>query len=80
MEYTAKQIAGFVNGTVDGDETIKVSTICRIEEGAPEALSFLGNPKYEEYIYETRAGIVLVNADFVPSKPIHTTMIRVANA
>jgi UDP-3-O-[3-hydroxymyristoyl] glucosamine N-acyltransferase len=80
MEYTAKQIAGFVNGSIDGDETIKVSTICRIEEGVPEGLSFLGNPKYEEYIYETRAGIVLVNADFVPAKPIQTSLIRVANA
>ncbi len=80
MEYTAKQIAGFINGTVEGNENAKVSTICRIEEGAPGALSFLGNPKYEEFIYETQADIILVNQDFVPAKKISGTLIRVPNA
>lgn len=80
MEYTAKQIAGFINGTVEGDGDVKVSAISRIEEGKPGTLSFLGNPKYEEYIYGTEASIVLVNKDFAPAKPISGTLIRVENA
>jgi len=80
MKYTAKQIAGFINGTVEGDEEVAVNAISRIEEGKPGTLSFLGNPKYEEYIYETAASIVLVNRDFAPSKPVNGTLIRVDNA
>ena len=80
MEYTAKQIAGFINGTVEGDGDVKVNAISRIEEGKPGTLSFLGNPKYEEYIYDTQASIVLVNKDFNPAKPIGGTLIRVDNA
>ena len=80
MEYTAKQIAGFINGTVEGNEGVTVNAISRIEEGKPGTLSFLGNPKYEEYIYTTEASLVLVNTDFVPTKPIQSTLIRVENA
>lgn len=80
MEYTAKQIAGFINGTVEGNDDVKVNAISRIEEGKTGTLSFLGNPKYEEYIYGTEASIVLVNKDFSPAKPIGSTLIRVDNA
>lgn len=80
MEYTAKQIAGFINGEVEGNGEVAVSAISRIEEGTPGSLSFLGNPKYEEFIYDTSASIVLVNKDFVPAKPVNSTLIRVNNA
>ncbi|MCG9912083.1 MAG: UDP-3-O-(3-hydroxymyristoyl)glucosamine N-acyltransferase [Flavobacteriales bacterium] len=80
MEYTALQIAGFINGSVEGDEQAKVNAICRIEEGRQGALSFLGNLKYEEFIYNTEASIVLVNQDFKPAAPIKSTLIRVPNA
>lgn len=80
MEYTAKQIAGFINGRVEGDENVAVNAISRIEEGTSGTLSFLGNPKYEEHIYATSASIVLVNNDFSPTKPINSTLIRVENA
>jgi UDP-3-O-[3-hydroxymyristoyl] glucosamine N-acyltransferase len=80
MEYTAKQIAGLINGTVEGNENVAVSAISRIEEGQPGSLCFLGNPKYEEHIYATEASIVLVNKDFSPSKDISSTLIRVENA
>lgn len=80
MEYTAKQIAGFINGTVEGNGEVAVNAISRIEEGKPGTLSFLGNPKYEEYIYATEASIVLVNKDFTPARAIGSTLIRVDNA
>jgi len=80
MEFTAQQIANVLGGTVDGDPEIKVNNFSKIEEGKPETLTFLANPKYEHYIYSTKASIVLVNNSFVPSEPIAATLIKVANA
>ena len=80
MEFTAKQIAAYVGGEVVGDENAKVSTFAKIEEGMPGALSFLSNPKYAAYIYDTESSIVLVNDDFVAERPVKATLIRTANA
>ena len=66
MEFSAKQIATFIQGEIVGDENATVHTFAKIEEGIPGALSFLSNPKYTPYIYETQSSIVLVNKDFVP--------------
>ena len=63
-----------------GDENTAVHTFAKIEEGMPGALSFLSNPKYTPYIYETKSSIVLVNSDFVPERPINATFIKTANA
>ena len=79
MEFSANQIAGLVNGTVEGDGNVMVHTFAKIEEGHKGAISFLANPKYEQYIYETEASVVLVSKDFVPSKPLKTTLLRVDN-
>ena len=80
MKFTAKQIAAYIGGKIVGDENATVSTFAKIEEGVEGALSFLANPKYASYIYETQSTIVLVNNDFVPEKPIQATLIKTANA
>jgi UDP-3-O-[3-hydroxymyristoyl] glucosamine N-acyltransferase len=80
MEFTAAIIAGFLKGEIEGDPEIKVNTIAKIEEGHPGALSFLANPKYENYIYSTESSVVLVNRSFVPSAEIKATLIKVDNA
>lgn len=80
MEFSAKQIAQFLQGEIVGDENASVHTFAKIEEGTPGALSFLSNPKYTPYLYETESSIVLVNKDFVPEKEVHTTLIKVDNA
>lgn len=80
MEFTAKQIAAYVEGEIVGDENAAVCTFAKIEEGTPGALSFLSNPKYTDYIYTTQSSIVLVNRDFNPDKPIKATLIKTANA
>lgn len=80
MKFTAKQIAAYIGGEIVGDENATVSTFAKIEEGVEGALSFLANPKYASYIYETHSSIVLVNNDFVPEKPIQATLIKTANA
>ncbi|MBR4920594.1 MAG: UDP-3-O-(3-hydroxymyristoyl)glucosamine N-acyltransferase [Prevotella sp.] len=80
MEFTAKQIADFIGGTVDGNEQTTVNTFAKIEEGKEGAITFLSNPKYTHYIYDTKASIVLVNEDLQLEKPVTTTLIRVKNA
>ena len=80
MEFSAKQIAEFIQGTIVGDENATVHTFAKIEEGIPGAISFLSNPKYTHYIYDTQSSIVLVNKDFEPEKEIKATLIKVDNA
>lgn len=80
MDIKARDIADYLHGTVDGDENVSVSNISRIEDGKQGTLAFLANPKYEKFIYETNASIVLVNRDFVPEQPVKCTLIRVADA
>ncbi len=80
MKFTATQIAGILNGTVDGDEGVEVSKLAKIEEGSKGSLTFLSNPKYTHYIYSTQASITIVNNDFVASGDLSTTLIRVENA
>jgi UDP-3-O-[3-hydroxymyristoyl] glucosamine N-acyltransferase len=79
MDFSAQQIASLINGEVDGDENTTVNNLSKIEEGKPKTLSFLGNPKYEEFIYDTDASIVIVYKTFKPEKPLKETctLIRV---
>jgi len=80
MEFTAKQIADFIGGRVDGDGNASVHSFAKIEEGMPGAISFLSNPKYTHYIYDTKSTIVLINKDVKLEKPVQATLIRVDNA
>lgn len=82
MEFTAQQIAELLNGVVEGNPDVVVSDLSKIEEGRPNTLSFLANPKYTEYIYETNASIVIVSKDFEAERPVKDTLtlIRVDNA
>jgi UDP-3-O-[3-hydroxymyristoyl] glucosamine N-acyltransferase len=82
MEFTARQIADMLNGSVEGDEQATVSNVSKIEEGQPGTLSFLANPAYTNFIYTTEASIVLVNENLRLEKAVKDscTLIRVANA
>lgn len=80
MTFSAKQIADFLHGEIEGNPEVVVETFAKIEEGKPGSITFLANPKYTPYIYETKADIVLVNKDFVPEKPIKATLIKVPDS
>jgi UDP-3-O-[3-hydroxymyristoyl] glucosamine N-acyltransferase len=80
MNFKAKEIAEFLNGEIIGDEEVRVSNVSKIEEGKPGTLAFLATLKYENYIYNTKASIVLVNRDFVPKEKINSTLIKVDDA
>jgi len=80
MEFTAKQIAQFIGGHIEGDENASVNTFSKIEEGTEGSISFLSNPKYTHYIYNTKSSIILVDENMVLEKPVHSTLIRVKNA
>lgn len=80
MQFSVQQIASLLNGQIEGDDTVTISSLSKIEEGKPGTLSFLSNPLYTHYIYTTQASLVIVNHDFVATAPISATLIRVENA
>jgi UDP-3-O-[3-hydroxymyristoyl] glucosamine N-acyltransferase len=80
MEFTAKQIAELINGTIEGDENASVSTFAKIEEGRKGAISFLSNPKYTHYIYDTDSSVVIINKNLELENEVKATLIRVDNA
>lgn len=80
MEFTAEQIAALISGEIEGDAQAIVREVAKIEEGKPESLTFLANPKYEHFIYTTQSSVVIVNKSFHPAKPVSATLIRVDDA
>lgn len=80
MQFTAKDIAFMLNGTVEGDPLVVANHLAKIEEGSTGSLSFLANPKYEQYLYTTNASVVIVNNDLKLTAAVNTTLIRVENA
>lgn len=80
MEFTAKQIADMIGGRVEGNMQATVNSFAKIEEGKPGAISFLSNPKYTHYLYDTHSSVVLINEDLELEKPVSATLIRVKNA
>lgn len=80
MEFSAQQIADYLKGTIVGNPDVIVNGFSTIENGKVGTLSFLSNPKYSRFIYDTNASIVLVNKDFKPEREIKSTLIQVDNA
>ncbi|RIV68806.1 UDP-3-O-(3-hydroxymyristoyl)glucosamine N-acyltransferase [Flagellimonas aequoris] len=80
MKFTATQIAGILEGEIEGNPQIAVHKLSKIEEGEKGSLTFLANPKYTAYIYSTKASITIVNKDFVPEQTLSTTLIKVEDA
>ena len=80
MEFTATQIAGILEGEVEGNPETSVNKLSKIEEGEKGSLTFLANPKYTPYIYSTKASITIVNRDFIPEQQVKTTLIKVDDA
>lgn len=80
MEFTSLQIATLLGGRVEGDEKKKINRLAKIEEATEGAISFLSNPKYEQYLYTTEASVVLVNKSFTPKQPVKATLVYVDDA
>ena len=80
MEFTAQQIAGLLQGKLEGDATIILTKLAKIEEGETGSISFLANPLYTPYLYTTKASLVIINKDFVLTAPVSATLLRVENA
>lgn len=77
MEFKASEIAEILSGIVDGNPDVTVTAFARIENGKPGTICFFANPKYEHYVYECQADIIIVNKTFEPKAPVNATMIRV---
>ena len=80
MQFTAAQIGMLINGKVEGDASVTVQSFGKIEEAKASQISFLANPKYEDFLYTTSASIVIVNDSLQLKKPVGCTLIRVPDA
>jgi UDP-3-O-[3-hydroxymyristoyl] glucosamine N-acyltransferase len=80
MQFTASQLAQLIQAKVEGNPSVTVSSFGKIEEAGPGQLSFLANPKYEDYLYTTKASLVIINENFQLRQPIDATLLRVADA
>jgi UDP-3-O-[3-hydroxymyristoyl] glucosamine N-acyltransferase len=80
MQFKASQIAKIVNGTIEGDADKVVSSFGKIEEAQKDQMSFLANPKYEEYLYSTKASVIIINETQEVKQPLEATLIRVPDA
>ena len=80
MEFSARQIAEIIDGKIIGDPDSTVSYVSKIEEGKPGTISFLANPKYKHYIFETKASIVLVSQEIEIEENVNPTLVVVEDA
>jgi len=80
LKFTATQISEILNGEVVGNPNQEVFKLSKIEEGETGSLTFLANPKYNSYLYTTKASIAIVNKDFIPEKEVKATLVKVDDA
>lgn len=80
MQFTAREISLLLNGTIEGDASVTVNRLAKIEEATSGSLSFLANPRYESFLYSTSASVVIVNKDQALAEPVKATLVRVDNA
>lgn len=80
MKFSAAQIAAIIGGKVEGDESISVASFGKIEEATKDQLAFLANPKYEDFLYTTKAAIIIINKTLELKQPVAATLIRVPDA
>jgi UDP-3-O-[3-hydroxymyristoyl] glucosamine N-acyltransferase len=80
MKFKAEEISKYLKGEIVGDPAVTIDSVSKIEDGKAGTLAFLANPKYENYLYNSDASIVLVNKDFNPRQAVKATMIKVDDA
>ena len=80
MQFTALQIATLLKGKLVGEPEAKINQVAKIEEAKAGSLSFVANPKYEEYLYSTDASIIIINENYELKQPVKATLIRVKDA
>ena len=80
MQFSAAQIASLINGKLEGDREVLVNNFGKIEEAQSGQLAFLANPKYEEFLYSTKASIIIVNENQVLKEKVKATLILVPDA
>ncbi len=80
MQFSAAQIASIIGGEIEGDASASVTSFGKIEEAKNGQLAFLANPKYEGFLYTTKASVVIINNSLELKKSVSSTLIRVPDA
>ena len=79
MKLTAITIAKMLNGIVEGDDSVYINKLSKIESGVKNSISFLGNPKYIDYLYSSNSSIIIIDKKLQLERSIKSTLIRVDN-
>lgn len=77
MELKAFEVAKLIDGIVEGDKNSSINKLSKIENGDNNSLSFLGNSKYNDFLYKSNASIVIVKKSLELKKDVKPTLIRV---
>ena len=76
----AKEIARQIGGKIqDNESDVTITHAAKLEEGKPDSLGFLSNPKYEQALYETQCGAVIVPMQFKPQQATTALLIHHEN-
>ena len=66
-KFTSGEIANLVQGSLIGPENLIVNGVATLVQATPTQLSFLANDKYRGKVDASKAGVILVPANFSPS-------------
>jgi UDP-3-O-[3-hydroxymyristoyl] glucosamine N-acyltransferase len=79
MTFTAQQIAAIIGARIEGNPAAEVAAFGKIEEATDGHIAFLANPKYEDYLYTTRASVVIISDKLTLRHPVQATLLRVTD-
>ena len=80
MEFTAGQIASFINGKIIGDENTVINGVSPIEGGEEGHLSFVAQERFAHYIEHSKCSVLIVSEKLLTDKPYSQTIISVEDA
>ena len=80
MEFTAAQIASFINGKIIGDETATISGVSPIESGEKGHLSFVAQERFADHIETSACSVLIVSEKLLTKDSYPTTVIAVEDA
>ncbi|MGV4412905.1 UDP-3-O-(3-hydroxymyristoyl)glucosamine N-acyltransferase [Chryseobacterium sp. T1] len=80
MEFTAEQIANFINGKIIGEKSTVITGVSPIEDGQKGHLSFVGQERFVDYLDTTDCAVIIVSEKLLQDKHYNPVIIVVEDA
>lgn len=80
MEFTASQIASFIDGKIIGDENALITGVSPIESGETGHLSFIAQERFSHYLDTSNCSVLIVSEDILTKDSYNQTIIAVKDA